>query len=108
MKPNLTLAHIFQMGGTKTTKQLSECEKIAEFFVLPIRDTTIGTFARHQRFESCQRDEKVQSTLILGTSPVEQWKNPGWLGYIRDEKLPSYIGIEINHYCIRIPINQPV
>ncbi len=23
---------------------------------------------------------------------------PGWLGYIGDEKLPSYIGIIINHY----------
>ena len=23
----------------------------------------------------------------------EQWKNPGWLGYIGDEILPSYIGI---------------
>ena len=56
---NLTFAHIFQMGGTKTTKQLSECEEIAAFFVLPIHDTTIGTFARHQRFERCQRDEKV-------------------------------------------------
>ena len=25
-------------------------------------------------------------------------KNPGWLGYIRDEILPSYIGIIINQY----------
>ena len=25
-------------------------------------------------------------------------KNPGWLGYIGDDKLPSYIGIIINHY----------
>ena len=25
-------------------------------------------------------------------------KNPGWLGYTRDEKLPSYIGIIINRY----------
>ena len=23
---------------------------------------------------------------------------PGWLGYIGDEKLPSYIGVLINHY----------
>ena len=23
---------------------------------------------------------------------------PGWLGYIGDEKLPSYMGIIINHY----------
>ena len=28
----------------------------------------------------------------------EQWKNPGCLGYIGDEILPSYIGIVINHY----------
>ena len=25
-------------------------------------------------------------------------KNLGWLGYIGDEMLPSYIGITINHY----------
>ena len=25
-------------------------------------------------------------------------KKPGWLGYIGDEKLPSYIGTIINHY----------
>ena len=25
-------------------------------------------------------------------------KNPGWLGYIGDQKLPSYIGIIIKHY----------
>ena len=25
-------------------------------------------------------------------------QNPGWLGYIRDEILPSYIGIIISHY----------
>ena len=56
---NLTFAHMFHMGGTKTTKQVSECEKIAAFFVLPIHDTIIGHFARHQRFERCQRDEKV-------------------------------------------------
>ena len=31
----------------------------------------------------------------------------GWLGFIGDVKLPSYIGIRINHE-IRIPINQPV
>ena len=33
-------------------------------------------------------------------------RNPGWLGYIGDEILPSYIGIIISHE-IRIPINQP-
>ena len=31
---------------------------------------------------------------------------PGCLGYLRDEILPSYIGVIINHE-IRIPINQP-
>ena len=25
-------------------------------------------------------------------------KSLGWLGYIGDEKLPSYIGIIMNHY----------
>ena len=41
--------------------------------------------------------------------PMSNEKNPGWLGYIRDEKLPSYIGTIINHYKDpRIPINQPV
>ena len=29
-------------------------------------------------------------------------KNPGWLGYIGDEILPSYIGIIINHYDLVI------
>ena len=28
----------------------------------------------------------------------EQWKKPGWLGYIGDEILPNYLGIIINHY----------
>ncbi len=37
---------------------------------------------------------------------MKKWP-PGWLGYIGDELLPSYIGIIINH-DIRIPINQPV
>ena len=32
---------------------------------------------------------------------------PGWLGYIGDDILPSYIGIIIK-YDIRIPINHPV
>ena len=31
---------------------------------------------------------------------------PGWLGFIGDEILSSYIGIIINHE-IRIPRNQP-
>ena len=29
---------------------------------------------------------------------VSNEKNLGWLGYIGDDKLPSYIGIIINHY----------
>ena len=35
-------------------------------------------------------------------------KNLGWLGYIGDEKLPSYIGHYFINHEIRIPINQPV
>ena len=41
---------------------------------------------------------------IGGPSPRESEtqlsneKNPGWLGYIGDEKLPSFLGIIINHY----------
>ena len=30
---------------------------------------------------------------------------PGWLGYIGDQRLPSYIGI-IKSHDIRIPVNQ--
>ena len=29
---------------------------------------------------------------------VSNEENPGWLGYIGDDILPSYIGIIINHY----------
>ena len=29
---------------------------------------------------------------------VSHEKYPGWLGYIGDDILPSYIGIIINHY----------
>ena len=50
------------------------------------------------------------SSLPLKRSAVKKtWamkENPGWLGYIGDEILPSYIGIIISHE-IRIPINQP-
>ncbi len=44
----------------------------------------------------------------LGTWPnhLSNEKNPGWLGYIGDEILPSYIGIITNHYSD--PYNQPV
>ena len=31
----------------------------------------------------------------------------GWLGYIGDEILPSYIGDYFTNNDIRIPINQP-
>ena len=44
---------------------------------------------------------------FLFTAQVSNEKNPGCLVYIGDKKLPSYIGILINHE-IRIPINQPV
>ncbi len=37
----------------------------------------------------------------LGRRHVPQMSHekraPGWLGYIRDQKLPSYMGILINH-----------
>ena len=35
---------------------------------------------------------------VRGFIHLSHEKNPGWLGYIRDEKLPSYIGIIISHY----------
>ena len=35
-------------------------------------------------------------------SQMSHEKNPGWMGYIGDDILPSYIGIIINHE-IRIP-----
>ena len=34
-------------------------------------------------------------------------KNLGWLGYTRDDELPSYIGIIVNHYKDPV-INHPV
>ena len=34
-------------------------------------------------------------------------KNRGCVGYVRDEQLPSYVGIIMSHE-IRIPIKQPV
>ena len=37
---------------------------------------------------------------------VDEKRALGWLGYIGDEILPSYIGI-MRHHEIRIPINQP-
>ena len=37
---------------------------------------------------------------------VSNEKNLGWLGYIGDDKLPSYIGIIINHYKDPV-INHP-
>ena len=33
-----------------------------------------------------------------GRTPLSNEKNHGWLGYIGDDILPSYIGIVINHY----------
>ena len=40
--------------------------------------------------------------FLPGKSPwnlhLSSVQNPGWLGYIRDEKLPSYIGIILSHY----------
>ena len=37
------------------------------------------------------------SLVGFETQLPELWKNPGWFGYIRDEILPSYVGIIINH-----------
>ena len=39
---------------------------------------------------------------VFPNSPFNHEKNPGWLGYIGDDILPSYMGISINHE-IRIP-----
>ena len=49
----------------------------------------------------------IQSSQQKPLKDMSHEKIPGWLGYIGDEILPSYIGIIINHE-IRIPINQPV
>ena len=55
-----------------------------------------------------------QKTLVDGFNEVsreiqafKQWKNPGWLGYIGGEILPSFIGIAINHYKDPV-LKQPV
>ena len=37
---------------------------------------------------------------VYGSGPAEQWKNTGCLGYIGDDKLPTYKGIS---HEIRIP-----
>ncbi len=43
-------------------------------------------------------NSKIPKRIICRKS-AEQWKKTkGWLGYIGDEKLPSYIGIIINRY----------
>ena len=63
---------------------------------------------------SNSRKEKKQKTLEKETARTSHSKkmthnrnvylssvqNPGWLGYIGDEILPSYAGIIINHYKI--------
>ena len=36
-------------------------------------------------------------TIAIGEHQMSNEKNLGWLGYIGDEILPSYIGIIINH-----------
>ena len=36
--------------------------------------------------------------LLLYVIQLSNEKNPGWLGYIGDEVLPSYIGIILRHY----------
>ena len=55
-----------------------------------------------QRFQRRRRREKSQGRgLEVGQKrmPLSNEKRaPGWLGFIGDENLPSYIGILINHY----------
>ena len=41
---------------------------------------------------------KLRVEWYFGVEQVSNEKNPGWLGYIGDDKLPSYIGIIINRY----------
>ena len=45
-------------------------------------------------------------SLAGNTVHMSSVQNPGWLGYIRDEQLPSYIGIIYDYFIsheIRIP-----
>ena len=57
-------------------------------------------------FVSQQRSREVACFGLQLSSD----QNPGWLGCIGDEKLPSYIGTIISHCkdLVRIPFNQPV
>ena len=49
-------------------------------------------------YASQKNGVKVHPNLQVDPTKHEQWKNPGWLGYIGDEQLPRYIGIITYHY----------
>ena len=63
-------------------------------------------------FQRSPCDRKYQRVAVKKDSDEHELSNekraPGWLGYIGDEKLPSYIGHYFINHEIRIPINQPV
>ena len=40
----------------------------------------------------------MHSSSWTQVKATNEERAPGWLGYIGDEKLPSYIGIIVNHY----------
>ena len=42
--------------------------------------------------------ESIYSILSKHFHLSNEKRDPGSLGYIGDEKLPSYVGIKINHY----------
>ena len=57
----------------------------------------------HGCYQPTIRIGRVITLLLLTGGEAEadlsnEKRAPGWLGYIGDEKLPSYIGIIINHY----------
>ena len=66
---------------------------------------TFGALAVSEKTDSPLEPGKVN--IFNQKKQVSHEKYLGWLGYIGDEQLTSYIGIIINHE-IRIPINQPV
>ena len=43
-------------------------------------------------------EPEIPSRCHLIKDMSHEKRAPGWLGYIGDEKLPSYMGIIINHY----------
>ena len=61
-----------------------------------------GAFGRPAKGKETSEDVGVLEGLA---KKLSHEKNHGWLAYIGDEILPSYIGIIINHE-IRIPITN--